>query len=119
VLFNLPQVLLTPVFDAHARPITVTPFKSQPGVAAYSARGYYGEDPIDVIGESGSILSDNKPFLDIIANEFPVLPMQGDQIDLPAHQGLKAQSFYINDLDDNGIGMITLTLRKLVTFAAP
>lgn len=99
-----------------ARPVTFTPIKSQPTAAAYGGRGIYGTVPLDVMAEDGSILSDLKTILDILESEFSVLPMQQDQLTIPASQGLMALgTFEVSDVTTNGGGETTLTLRKLVT----
>ena len=54
-----------PNFDMFARPITVTPLASQPGMPAYGARGIFDTRPIDVQAEDGSIVSDQQTILDV------------------------------------------------------
>lgn len=113
-LYNLSDSVYKPNFDVWARPITVTPLVSQPGAPAYNARGYYDQKELDVIAEGPAVFSDAQTYLDILDAEFPIVPMQGDQIDIPFHQGVKGGSFLVLDLTPgNAGGMITITLRKL------
>jgi hypothetical protein len=63
-----------PNYDTFARPITVTPVASQPGVPAYTARGIYDTRPVDVAGMDGSITSDQQTILDVRDAEFLVVP---------------------------------------------
>lgn len=101
-------------YDVFARAVTITPVKSQPSQAAYSARGIFGTVAIDVVAEDGAIVSDARTILDIREIEFSVLPIQGDEITIPASGNIPAAgSFRILDTDTNGGGETTLTLRKL------
>jgi len=117
MLFNLTDSLYLPLWDTWARPITVTPIVSQPGQPAYGARGYYDTKELDVMTEDGGILSDARSYIDILIAEFPVLPMQGDTIDIPFHQGVPGGLFEVLDLAGagNAGGAITVTLRRIVT----
>jgi hypothetical protein len=102
-------------YEVFARPITVTPIKSQPNQSAYSARGIYGTVPIDVVAEDGSIISDARTIIDLREIEFSTIPIQGDQITIPASGNLPALgSFEILDTDTNGGGETTATLRKVM-----
>jgi hypothetical protein len=116
MLYNLQDDLYLKVWAVWARPISVTPTVSQPAAGAYGGRGYYDQKALDVLAESGAIISDGETYLDILESEFPVLPMQGDQIDIPFHQGVRGGTFMVLDLTPgNAGGMITITLRKIVT----
>jgi hypothetical protein len=116
-LFNFTDQLHTLTFESFARPVTVTPTVSQPGQPAYSSRGYFGTKELDIITEAGGVLSDSQSYLDIIMAEFPVLPRQGDTIDIPDHQSVPGGSFMVLDLAGvgEGSGLITVQLRKVVT----
>ena len=113
---NFSQMVYLPNYAVFARPVTFTPLVSQPGQAAYGARGIFNTVPIDVMGSDGSIFSDQKTILDILEEEFSVLPVQLDRVFIPAHIGIpELGHFEIIDADTNGGGETTLTLRKLVT----
>jgi hypothetical protein len=105
--------------DTFAGPVMFTPVKSQPGKPAYSARGIFGTEPIDVLAEDSSIVSDQRTILDIREAEFTVLPVQGDHVFLAANdfadQIMEDTNFEILDADTNGGGETTLSLRKLAT----
>lgn len=112
---NFPDLLLKPVFNVFARPITFTPVASQPGGSAYVARGYYGTEPLDVIAENGTVFSDQRTFVDIIDAEFSVAPQQGDLLNISADGGMPTLGdFEILDCDANGGGLTSLTLRKVM-----
>ena len=103
--------------DMYARPITIDPLASQPGVPAYVARGIYTTTPIDVVTEDGGIFSDQKTIVDIREEEFTVLPVQLDRIFIPAdvNGGPELGWFEVVDADTNGGGETTLALRQIKT----
>jgi len=116
-LFNFTDQVHMNTFAAFARPVTVTPTVSQPGQPAYSARGYFGTRELDVLTETGGVFSDSQSYLDIIMVEYPVLPRQGDTIDIPDHQDIPGGNFLVLDLAGvgDGSGLISVQLRKTVT----
>ena len=102
-----------PAFDTFARPITFNPVVSQPGILPFNARGIYDTGEVDVPALDGSIVSDLKTICDILEVEFPILPVQGDRLTIPAYQSIPAAGeFEVIDCDSNGGGETTLTLRK-------
>jgi hypothetical protein len=115
-LYNIAEQVYLKNWEVWARPVTVTPFASQPGQPAYDGRGYFDTKETDVMAEDGAILSDARTYLDLLIAEYPVLPMQGDQINIPYHQGVEGGSFEVLDLAGSGNagGVITLTLKKIV-----
>lgn len=114
---NFSTLVYLPNYDTFARPVTITPLASQPGVPAYSARGIYGTRPVDVQGQDGSIFSDQQTILDIREAEFAVLPVQLDRVFIPddADGGPSPGTFEIMDTEPNGGGETTLVIRKVVT----
>jgi hypothetical protein len=113
---NFSENLYKFAMDAFARPITVVPLVSQPGAPSYAARAYMDEKATDILTEDGGIFSDSQIYIDIRIEEFPVLPMQGDHIDMAYHEGVRGGSFEVLDLSGmgNAGGMINITLRALV-----
>jgi hypothetical protein len=105
-----------PAFDLFARPITVTPVASQPGQPAYSARGIYTTTDRNVLAEDGSIFIDQATILDIRESEFSILPMQEDQVSIPADGNVPDEgTFEIVKAANNGGGETTLVIRKIAT----
>jgi hypothetical protein len=107
-----------PNFDMFARPISVTPLASQPGVPGYTARGIYDTRPIDVQAEDGSIVSEQQTILDVLDAEFGVVPDQLDQIAIPADPASNSPdlgTFEVMLTESNGGGETTLVIRKLIT----
>jgi hypothetical protein len=107
-----------PNFDMFARPISVTPLASQPGMPGYTARGIYDTRPIDVQAEDGSIVSDQQTILDIRDEEFGAVPNQLDQIAIPYDPASNSPDlgvFEVTNVENNGGGETTLVIRKLMT----
>jgi hypothetical protein len=114
---NFPTQLYALAWDVFARPCTFTPLISQPGAPAYGARCYFNTRETEVLTEAGSVYSDAQTYIDILLTEFPVPPMQGDQVSIPLHQDVPGGDFEVLDLagDGNAGGITTITLRKIVT----
>lgn len=111
---NLSTQLYAPVYDFWARPITVFPVGSQPGMPPYNARGIFDTKAVDVVGEDGSIVSDTVTILDIREAEFSVLPAQLDRINIPASGAGPSQGDWeVTDTAPNAGGETTLSLRQL------
>lgn len=98
--------------NTFSRPVTFTPQVGSP----FTGRGIMDIDPIDVLAEDGSIISETRVVLDIRDDEYTVQPKQGDRVDVGGDpSGIPAQgAFEIIDSDPNGGGETTLTLRKIV-----
>ena len=113
---NFSTLVYLPNFDMFARPVTITPLASQPGMPAYSTRGIYDTRPIDVQAEDGSIVSDQQTILDIRDDEFSVVPDQLDRIHIPAdpEAGRDLGDFEVVNTESNGGGETTLVIRKVV-----
>src|SRR6516164_1659055 len=112
---NFSGQVYSPNFDYWARPITIVPFASQPGVLPYDARGIFDTAGLDVVALDGSIISEQRTILDILDAEFSIPPIQHDQVMVPAAAGLPdAGSFEVTDAIRNGGGETTLHLQKLV-----
>ena len=112
---NFSTQVYMPTFAVFARPVTFTPLVSQPAQPAYTARGIYSTEPMDVLAEGTSSFSDTRTILDIIEAEFAVLPMQGDTVLIDASADLPAiGSFEIIENKSNGGGEMSLDLRRLM-----
>jgi hypothetical protein len=109
------SVVYLPVYDLLARPVTFTPSASQPGQAAFAARGIFRTNDQPVVAEDGSVVSDQKTLLYIRDREFSVLPAQGDVVDIGVDGNAEARGqFEISDRSTNSGGETTLTLKALV-----
>ena len=106
-----------PNYNLLARAIVVTPAVSQPSAAPYWTRGIYNTEKLEVAAEDGSILTDHRTYVDVLEAEFAVVPVQGDQVFIPAARGAMGElgNFEVIDAFHNGGGETTLTLRKIET----
>jgi ribosomal protein S8E len=101
--------------DTFGREITITPVVSQPNGAAYTARGILTTRGTAIQTDAGMVvMSDQETILDIREREFSVVPMQGDQVDVPVENGITDMvgSYEITDAAWNGGGEVTLTIRR-------
>jgi hypothetical protein len=107
-------VVYLPSFDVFARTITVYPVNSQPAALPYDKRGIYDTRGTAIQTDAGMVvMSDQETILDIRDNEFDVIPVQGDRIDIPAEGNIPAAGmFEVTDAAGNGGGETTLTIRK-------
>jgi hypothetical protein len=105
-------VVVQQVQNIFSRPITITPYGSQPGKQAYNARGVYVTTPVDVVTEGQVVYSDARTVLDIRSSEYPVHPGVRDWIFIPAHMSMpSAGPFEVQDVDKYHDGRARLTLR--------
>jgi len=110
-----------PCFDTFARTITYTPLISQPGNAAFQARGIFDTNERDVLGLDDNIFTDAKTELDIFMPEWSILPLQGDQVDIPWEDDVDGGTFVVSDVQGHGNagGELTLTLQRIVPLKSP
>jgi|SRR5262245_3611868 len=121
---NLSTLVLLPNFDVWARPIIVNPVASQPGAPPYSARfddvglplrGIFYTTPLDVQGENGMILSDQKTELDVREVEFGVVPVQFDRIIIPVDGTIPDEGEWeVRSSSRDGEGCTTLSIQRWV-----
>ena len=81
-------------------------------------RGIYDSNKLETVMEEGNVIVEQQTILDIRADEYPTLPVQGDTVMIPADpaSGVPAEgSFQVIKVTNNGGGEVTLQLRKLVT----
>jgi hypothetical protein len=110
VALNYSVQVYRPAFNIFARPVTFVG-----NAVPSSGRGIYNTDTLDVMTEDGSVLSDQRTVLDILEEEYTVLPSQDDTVIIPADLDLPALGeFKVIDVKTNGGGETTLTLRKVV-----
>lgn len=112
---NFATLIYDPVFDIFSIPVTFYPIASQPGGPTYPARGIFDTRSVDVIGEDGSLISDQRTILDILEKEFSTMPQQNDCVDIPFDCNGKAIGMMeVTDASSNGGGETTLTLKRWV-----
>jgi hypothetical protein len=100
-----------PTYAVFARTVNFV----QKSGGSFVGRGVYSSQPYDVPTEDGLIFSDQRTILDILEVEYTTLPVQGDSIEIPEDGTLPELGFFdIIDVDSNGGGELTLTIRKQV-----
>jgi hypothetical protein len=111
---NFRDIVYAPNYNVFARSIWITPVVSQPGMGVFNARGIFDTRDTDVVAMDGSLFSDCKTILDILIDEFPVVPLQGDIVDIPFEAGIEGGVFYISDRlgEGNAGGELTLVLQR-------
>ena len=113
---NFSIAVYLPCQELFGRPVTITPVASQPGAPAYTNRGIFGTGPVNVDMEDASVFSDQDTILDIRDDEYPVLPEQGDTVDIdedPTSLRHREGKFIVSNRWYNGGGEITLQLKKI------
>jgi hypothetical protein len=103
-------LVLGPAMAAFAWPITVTPLASQPGQAAYAARGSFDAESQSIPLEDGSELQSVRIILGIRLNEFPIAPRQGDRIAVTSPTD--TQSYFVDRITPDGQGGAEMALKK-------
>ena len=117
---NFSTVVYLPAFDTFSRAVTFMPR----GGAAFVGRGILDTRGTAIETDAGmAVLSDQETILDVRDSEFVNLgrevPVQGDQLDIPAEGAIPAAGLYeVIETAANGGGETTLTIRKMKT-AAP
>ncbi len=100
------NLVLGPVMAAFGRPITFTPVKSEPGVAAYPARGVYAVKQVTIRTEDGGGFTDQQPTLGIRLADYPVPPMQSDSFTL------NGVAWWVWDVQPDGQGGADLVIKQ-------
>ncbi|HEY2243466.1 MAG TPA: hypothetical protein VGH47_04480 [Xanthobacteraceae bacterium] len=111
------NTVYAPCQDTFGREIWINPVVSQPGTPAYQARGIYNRNRLNEILEDGSMFVEQETILDVLEQEFPVLPQQDDEVTIPVDSlGMQTApgDFTITSVWDNGGGEWSLHLRKKV-----
>ena len=104
-MIDFDALLGGPVYGTFARPILVTPLASQPGAPAYTARGIFRVEHIDIETENG-IYSGKAYTLDVHLPEFAIPPDSKDQVSLPACLSMPALGpFWIDNTFDDSVGI--------------
>jgi hypothetical protein len=99
-VIDFDSIVLGPCLDAFARPVIVIPRKSQPGHPEYAARGIWDRRPSDVDLLDGGVLGSDTITLGVRLSEFPVPPVKGDRVYIPASGPLEHVGTC--EIDDDG-----------------
>lgn len=113
-MIDFDALVLGPAQDLFARPVTVTPIKSQPGAPPFGARGIWNSKPVDVALADDGILSSQNHTLGIRGREYPIPLAQGDRVEIDAHLSLPRVGICaVEGTADDGQGDTTLTLKVI------
>jgi len=110
---NFSTALYSATQDVFGRPVSFT------GVGYNgTGRGIYDTDKLETVLEDGRLMVEQRTILDIREDEYPTLPVQDDQVTIPAEpvSGLPDEgTFQIIKVTNNAGGEVTLQLRKIVS----
>lgn len=121
------KLVLAPAMAVFSKPVTVTPQRSNPNAAPYSARGVWTVQSTLIIGEMGAPFSSVNLKFGIRFADYPArVPVQGDWIttascNLPLGywEGEVDPNanidFIIDDIIPDGQGGAALTLKRVIT----
>lgn len=95
-----------PVMDTFGRSVTVDPVVSDPGGAAYEARGAFHRAYESVFVAEGVTQTATSPMLDIRLAEFTIPPAKGDHITVDGTE------YQVTDFQPDGQGRADLVLKE-------
>jgi hypothetical protein len=111
-----PTALYAPCQSVFSRPVT---FTSKLGNSyTGSGRGIYSSDQLNIMLEDNSLITDQHTILDILFNDYPTMPVQGDTVTIPADPVSGKQAlgdFQIVNMWHNGENEWSLQLRRVVS----
>ena len=107
-MIDFAALVLGPAMAVFGQAITVTPTRSQPGAAAYAARGVYASKPVAIpIEGTDDVHQTVQPTLGIRLADFATVPVQGDGI------AMAGGAFVIFNVIPDGQGGADLVLRSV------
>ena len=107
-MMDFSGLVLAPCMAVFGEPFTIRPLVSQKSnPVPYEAQGIYREQPVDVPMADGTIFSSIEKTLGVRLADFPVEPLQGDQI------VFRGTRYNVEDADPDGQGGTLLSLRAL------
>jgi small ligand-binding sensory domain FIST len=111
-MIDFNALVLSSCQDTFARPIVVTPTKSQLSAAAYAARGIWTEKPVEVGMEDQAVMISQDLTLGLRRAEFPIMLQQGDTIEIPAAGSMpRIGVCAIDKINTDGQGDVELILK--------
>jgi hypothetical protein len=117
VAINFSDTALRAGMVAFARPITIIPVASQPGVPPYRVRAILTSRPSDFALDQGAVFSDQQTTFGIRLAEVLVPPEVNDQLYVDAADWRNDQIdpgiYRISDSDLDRQGGCVLTIRKI------
>lgn len=112
-MIDFAALALGPGITAFGRPVTVTPLASSPPKPPFDTTGVWSKRNVDVPLIEGASLNTVTITLGIRLSEWPVAPAKGMAISVPAAGFYTDEgTFWIDDIDPDGQGGATLTLKN-------
>jgi hypothetical protein len=112
-VIDLAALALGPGIAAFGRPVTVTPPASKPPKPAFAATGVWTKRNVNVELGQGESLNTVTITLGIRLSDWGVEPVQGMAVRVPAAGFYPDEgTLWIDDIDPDGQGGATLTLKK-------
>ncbi|MFB0491307.1 small ligand-binding sensory domain FIST [Methylobacterium sp. OAE515] len=113
-MIDFAALALGPGIATFGRPVTVTPPASKPPRPAFDATGVWTTRNVNVeMGPGQQSLNTVTITLGIRLSEWPVAPAQGMAIRVPAAGSYPDEgTLWIDDVDQDGQGGATLTLKR-------
>ena len=100
------DLVLGPLEDTFAVPITVTPTKSLPGQSTYAARGIWTSRTVEIPMDDGTVIRSNDMSVGIRIAEFPALPAKNDGL------SVNGSNYTIYDVQLDGQGGAKLIVKN-------
>jgi len=112
-MIDFAALALGPALTAFGRPVTVTPPASRPPRPAFAATGVWGVRNVDVGLIEGESLNSLTITLGIRLADWPVAPVQGMRVNVPAAGSLAAEgTHWVDRVNTDGQGGASLILKK-------
>ena len=112
-MIDFAALALGPGIAAFGRPVTVTPTSVKPPIAPFPATGVWTSRNVDVPLENGESMNTRVFTLGIALAAWPAVPKPGWSIRIPVAASLADEwTLWIDDVDLDGQGGATLTLKK-------
>lgn len=112
-MIDFAALALGPGIAAFGRPVTVTPTTGKPPIAAFPATGVWSSRNVNVPVGPDETMNTRVITLGIALSTWPAAPKQGWAIRIPASGFYPDEgTLWIDDIDLDGQGGATLTLKK-------
>lgn len=119
------SLVLAPAMSVFGKPVSILPIASRPLGPSYGARGVWTVSAVSIITEDGGTLSNRSLKFGIRLGEFPAPPKQGDWVSTLVHHLPLGYwegdidpnaniDFMVDDVQPDGQGGVTLTLKRRV-----
>lgn len=112
-MIDFAALALGPCIATFGRPVTVTPLAARPPVAPFDTSGVWAVRNVDIALYSGESMNSTTITLGIRISDWAVPPVQGMSVRVPAAGSLPNEgTLWIDDVDPDGQGGATLTLKR-------